>query len=142
MGDYEKKLIEKYEADFHTISSKDAWTKDDLEKMKDLQKLMYYMEVRCAMKDGADYPGQKYMDERGYDGYSYARSMPRHNPANGRFVSGTSYPMGYSYNMSGRRYYDSEHEKFMNDLTRMMNMETDPATREAMEHVAMMLERK
>lgn len=144
MEDSTKKLIEKFEADFQSLSSKNGWTVEDLTRMKDLQKLMYYLEVRCAMKEGADYPGEKYMDERSYDSRSY-RSMPNRSPSTGRFMSGHSWPMGYSYNngynnMSGRRYYDSEHDKFMQDLHRMMDMETDPATREAMENVANMLQ--
>lgn len=147
MEENTKKLIEKFEGDFQTLSSKNAWTPEDLTRMKDLQKLMYYLEVRCAMKEGADYPGEKYMDERSYDGRSYnnsyARSMPNRSPSTGRFTSGHGYPMGYTYamnNMSGRRYYDSEHDKFVQDLHRMMDMETDPATREAMENVANMLQ--
>lgn len=143
MEDHDKKLIEKFEADFRRLSSKEDYNQEDLEKMKNLQKLMYYLEVRCAMKEGADYPGQQYMDERSYDsrsysgGNSYARSMPNRSPSTGRFMSG-NYPMGYG--MSGRRYYDSEQDKFVNDLHRMMEMESDPAAREQMASLARMLE--
>lgn len=144
MGDNDKKLIEKLEVDFHTLSSKDGWTKDDLEKMKNLQKLMYYMEVRCAMKEGEEYPGSKYMDGQSYDSHPYYdgnsyRSMPQHNPSNGRFMSGHGYPVGYSYGMSGRRYYDSERDKFVNELHRAMSSESDPEMRAEMENLARML---
>lgn len=135
MGDSDKKLIEKFEADFQTLSSKNGWTPEDLEKMKNLQKLMYYLEVRCAMKEGADYPGEQYMDERSYDSRSY-RGMPNRSPSTGRFTSG-HYPMNdYSYNMFGRRYYDSEHDSLRNDLQRMMMNEKDPMIRQHMENLA------
>lgn len=135
MGDPDKKLIEKFEADFQTLSSKNGWTPEDLEKMKNLQKLMYYLEVRCAMKEGADYPGEQYMDERSYDSRSY-RGMPNRSPSTGRFTSG-HYPMNdYSYGMSGRRYYDSEHDSLRNDLQRMMMNEKDPMIRQHMENLA------
>jgi len=141
MGDTDKKLIEKFEADFQTLSSKNGWTPEDLEKMKNLQKLMYYLEVRCAMKEGADYPGEQYMDDRSYDSRSY-RSMPNRSPSTGRFTSG-HYPMGYNYNsydnMSGRRYYDDEHSSLRNDLQCYMMSEKDPMIRQHMQDLAGML---
>ena len=142
MGDTDKKLIEKFEADFQTLSSKNGWTAEDLTKMKDLQKLMYYMEVRCAMKEGVEYPGEQYMDDRSYDSRSY-RSMPNRSPSTGRFTSG-HYPMGYNYNsydnVSGRRYYDDGgHASFKNDLQRYMMMEKDPMIRQHMEDLANMM---
>ena len=135
MGDSDKKLIEKFEADFQTLSSKNGWTPEDLEKMKNLQKLMYYLEVRCAMKEGADYPGEQYMDERSYDSRSY-RGMPNRSPSTGRFTSGHYTMNDYSYGMSGRRYYDSEHDSLRNDLQRMMMNEKDPMIRQHMENLA------
>ena len=81
------------------------------------------------MKDGADYPGQQYMEDRNMWGHSY---MPHRSPMTGRYTSGSYMP--------SRRYYDSEHEKFMNDLHRMASMEGDPEIRTAMENVARMLE--
>lgn len=148
MGDTDKKLIEKLEADFQGLSSKNAWTPEDLEKMKNLQKLMYYIEVRCAMKEGGEYPGEQYMDERSYDsrsygGNSYARGGQNRSPSTGRFTSG-HYPMSYnSYNsydnMSGRRYYDDERGNLRNDLQRMLMSEKDPMIRQHMENLAGML---
>lgn len=123
-----KRLIEKFDADFHTLSSKEGWTKEDIEKMKDLQKLMYYMEVRCAMKEGQDYPGSEYMEKRSYDDRSY-RSQPR-NPQNGQY-------MPHSYGMSYgpmRRYYDGPHDNAINELRNAMMMETNPEARAAMEN--------
>lgn len=144
MGDTDKKLIEKLEVDFQGLSSKNAWSPEDLERMKNLQKLMYYIEVRCAMKEGADYPGEQYMDERSFDsrsygGNSYARGSQNRGSSAGRFGSG-HYPMNdYSYDMSGRRYYDSEHNALRNDLQRMMMSEKDPMIRQHMENLAGML---
>lgn len=133
----DKKLIEKLESDFHTLSEKNAWTPEDLEKMKNLQKLMYYMEVRCAMKEGQEYPGSEYMDERSYDGRSYARSMPNRSPSTGRFTSGRSYDGGYnvgnSYGMSGRHYYDDDKMHAVNDLRRMHQNEQNPEVKMAIE---------
>lgn len=141
MGDSDKKLIEKFEADFNNLSSKNGWTPDDLEKMKNLQKLMYYIEVRCAMKEGQDYPGSEYMDQRmSYDNRSYAGggSMPNRNSQTGRFMSG-HYPYGMTYT-SGRRYYDGPHENAVMDLRRMAMNEQDPEARAAMENALRYLE--
>lgn len=128
----DKKLIEEFEADFHKIASQEGWSKEDLEKMKDLQKLMYYMEVRCAMKEGQDYPGSDYMD-------SYARG-PMRNVNTGRFMSHSGYPMSYynrhnEYEMSGRRYYDDEKMSVVNTLRRMHQTEQNPETKMALERV-------
>ena len=144
MDETSKRLIDTLEKDFHELSSKTGWTPEDLERMKNLQKIMYYMEVRCAMKEGEEYPGSEYMDNRGrnsYDGYNSYRGG---NMNRGRSYYGGNGGNGtsghYPYGMSGRHYYDSERDKFMNDLHRMMDSEQDPATREAMENVARMLE--
>ncbi len=141
MEESTKRLIEKFEADFHTLSSKEGWTKDDLEKMKNLQKLMYYLEVRCAMKEGQEYPGSDYMDQRmSYDSRSYAGGNSGQNRSNqtGRYMSGRSNSYGMpTYGMSytgGRRYYDGPHEIAINDLRHMAMTEQDPDARAAMEN--------
>lgn len=168
MGDmHNKKLIEKFDEDFHKISSKEAWEPCDISLMKDLQKLMYYMEVRDAMKDGGEYPGSDYMDERGY-GYGYGdydMSYRRGRDSMGRFTSGDygygnrggygrSYDRGYNRvpgnryydgNMgggSGRRYYDSDKDTTMEYLHRMMDSESRPEMKNAMQMIAQELERK
>ena len=153
------KQVEKVDADYNKIYSQDGWTKEDIEMMKDLQKLMYYIEVRCAMKDGAEYPGEQYMDEmsyngydsRSYDGYdnSYARGGYGRGNMGGRSMTmqygrPVSYGRGsmYSNGMSGRRYYDGEKEKAMNDLRRMMSMEQDPEKQAMIESAIHALEMK
>ena len=141
-------VLEELESDFHKVGDKMEWTDADIEKMKNIQKLMYYMEVRCAMKEGQDYPGAGYIDDRmsrdsrSYnDRNSYARGGQPRN-AMGRYTSGrNSYTHPYGY-ASGRRYYDSEHENALNDLRHMMSMEDDPEKREAMEEIVRMLEMK
>jgi len=136
MEENTKKLIEKFEGDFQTLSSKNAWTPEDLTRMKDLQKLMYYLEVRCAMKEGQEYPGEQYMDERSYDSRSY-RGMPNRSPSTGRFTSGRSYEGGYnmgnSYGMSGRHYYDDDKLHAVNDLRRMHQNEQNPEVKMVIE---------
>lgn len=160
MDDTTKRLIDTFEKDFHELSSKGAWTSEDLVKMKDLQKIMYYLEVRCAMKEGNEYPGSEYMDGgssfrgRGRSGNSYGGNS--YGGSYDNSYGGNSYDHPYydgrgnrgggggsgnrSSNMSGRRYYDGEREKFMNELNRMMDSEQDPRTREAMENLARMIE--
>lgn len=152
------KQVEKFDADYSKIYSQDGWTKEDIEMMKDLQKLMYYIEVRCAMKDGADYPGEQYMDDmsyngydsRSYDGYdnSYARGGYGRGGMGRSMAMQNGRPMPYGRNgmygngMSGRRYYDGEKENAMNDLRRMMSMEQDPEKRSMIESAIHALEMK
>lgn len=150
-----KRLIEKYEADYHKIASKETWTKDDITMMKDLQKLMYYIEVRCAMKEGNDYPGSEHMP----DAMSYARGRN----SMGQYTSGGSghYPMengpwyydqmnnggsGSHYNndygVSGNRYYDGEKEAVIHKLHRMLDKEDNPMKRTAIQDVLREFEQK
>lgn len=120
----EQRLIEKYEADFDKISSKETWSKEDITMMKDLQKLMYYLEVRCAMKEGTIERGHSYDS---YHGYSNGRSG-RWNP---------------NYDgMYGRKYYDGEKEAAIHKLHRMMDSEDNPETRMAIQNVIRELEMK
>ena len=170
MGDMHKKLIEKFDEDFHKISSKEGWEPCDITLMKDLQKLMYYMEVREAMKSGGEYPGSEYMDERGYGYGDYDMSYRRGRDSMGRFTSGDygygnrggygdrgygrSYDQGYGRmpgnryydgNMgggSGRRYYDSDKDTTMEYLHRLMENETRSDLKNAMQMIAQELERK
>lgn len=110
MRDKMKRQIEMFEADYDKIASKEVWDPSDITKMKDLQKLMYYLEVRCAMKDGNDYPGSEHMS-RGYDGRSYGR-MPY-----------------------GRNYYDSERRDAIDRLHRMMDEENNQEVKMALHEV-------
>lgn len=140
MGDMMKRQIEKFEADYDQIAAKGSWNKDEIEMMKDLQKLMYYLEVRCAMKEGGEYPGSEYMDKQSYDmAHSYARGQMR-NPMNGRYMSygrSGSYPMYYD-----RRYYDSEKENAVHELHHMMDSKTDPEIKMAIQSAIHDLEMK
>lgn len=169
MEDMDKKLVEKLDVDFHKWASKEGWDPCDITLMKDLQKLMYYIEVRDAMKNGTkQYPGSEYMeDERsyrrgrnamgqftsghqdyGYDNYD-GRSM--HNmPMNdapwdydGRYYEQGSGRRYYDdMRASGRRYYDSEKDNTVNYLRRMMDSETRPDMKTAMQNVLRELESK
>lgn len=165
MGDMMKKQIDKFEADYNKIASKEAWEPKDITMMKDLQKLMYYLEVRCTMKEGGEYPGSEYIDEG--SGRSYARNQVRNRNAMGQFTSNGSgmYPMGYgrlddmsgtdgmsgrryydggSYMRggSGRRYYDAEKEKAIHELHRLMDSKDDPEIRATLQNVIHELEMK
>lgn len=170
MGDMDRKLLEKLKEDFHKISSKEGWEPCDITLMKDLQKLMYYMEVRDAMKTGGEYPGSDYMDERSY-GYGYGdydMSYRGRDRMTGRFTSGdpgygarSGYGYGRSYDQgygrmsgnryyegggggggSGRRYYDGEKDSMVEYLHRMMESESRPELKNAMQMIAQELERK
>lgn len=134
-----KKLIERYENDFDKLSANENYTPEQLTRMKDLQKLMYYMEVRCAMKEGQDYPGSNFMpngEERNYARHhdSMGRFASGHYPSsdNGNWYydnmgSGRNYYDGYDGgNTSGRRYYDSEKEKAIHYLHKRLDSESRP----------------
>lgn len=151
MGENMYKQVEEFQKDYDKIYAKGKWEPCDYTTMKDLQKLMYYIEVREAMKNGGDYSGSEYMDQNSYNrGYSYARGNTMHNPLNGRFMprggSGT-YPMGngpwyYDNGMSGRRYYDGEKEDAIHKLHKAMDAETNPDFRMAIQEAIRMLEGK
>lgn len=137
------KLIEKFENDFDKIASLDGWTKEQIEMMKDLEKLMYYIEARCAMKEG------KYEYE---DDYSGARGGRRRDSM-GRYSS--DYDYGYdnriprymyddmsmrSGGMSGRRYSRNSHNESMADELEKALMETkNERSREAIEYAMRVL---
>lgn len=144
------KQVEEFQKDYDKIYAKGKWEPCDYTTMKDLQKLMYYIEVREAMKNGNDYPGSEYMDQNSYNrGYSYARGGRMHNPSNGRFMprgSGT-YPMDngpwyYDDGMSSRRYYDGEKEDAVHKLHKIMDSETNPEFKMAIQEGIRMLEGK
>lgn len=133
----DKRKYEELESDFNKILSKGEWKPEDLCKMKDIQKILYYIDVRQAMKEGADYPGEQYMPEA----MSYARGR---NMNNGRYMSrdmgrgsGTYYPpymdgqnQWDGMNTPGRNYYDSQKEKYLHKIHNMMD-NTDDAERKA-----------
>lgn len=133
MGDMMKKQIERFDSEYNEIFSKSSWTKENIEMMKDLQKLMYYLEVRCAVKEDGDYPGSEYMDRRSYD------RAPMHNSMNGHYTYDKYYDHGTMY---GRRYYDSEKENAVHELHRLMDSKNDPEIKMAIQEVIHRLEMK
>lgn len=154
------KLIDKFSEDFYQLSSREGWTKEDLENMKNLQKLMYYIEVRCAMKDELEDEedeeemeySRSYNDGRSYGsryydgGNMYGRGGGYSNGRSGRYgrtgvrrSNGSSYGGGMPYN--SRRYYDNEKENSMNDLRQMISMEQDPEKRSMLENIMHSLEK-
>lgn len=104
-----KKQVEKFQQDYDTIFSKEKWEPHEITLMKDLQKLMYYIEVRCAMKEASDDNWNP--DERSYRGQM---RMP--------------HTSGY-----GRRYYDGEKEDAINRMYHLMDNETNPEARKALQ---------
>lgn len=137
MGHEIKKQNEDFQADFDKIYAKGTWTKDEISMMKDLKKLIYYNKVICAMDEGTEYPGSEYMPDM-----SYARGR---NPMNGQFVSRDMYhypDWPNSYDMSGRRYYDSEKEKAIHKLHHMMENTDDPERKNALKIAINELEMK
>lgn len=132
MGADVKHENEAFKADFDKIFAKGTWTKEDLSMMKDLKKIIYYNLAICAMEESGEHPGEGYLPEM-----SYARGR---NSMNGQYVSRDS---GYSgrryYNnsyddmtSSGRKYYDSEKEKAIHMLHRMMENTDDPDRKNAL----------
>ena len=134
-----KRLLHEYDADFHRIADKGSWSPEEITRMKDLQKLMYYIEVRCAMKEGEEYPGSEYMDV----GKSYARGGQRRNPVNGQYMSYRTmdgnryYDDGRGY---GRRYYDTEDA--IHKLHKLMDSENNPEFKMAIQEAIHTLEAK
>lgn len=116
------KTRERLEKEFKEISSCDKWTRDDLTKMKDILKSMYYIDVINAMNDTGEFPGsEELMRNRSYDN---GMSGQRRN-AMGQFsrngMSGI-YPMNsYPVNTYGRRYYDSEKDHAIQELRRKID---------------------
>lgn len=148
MGDIMKRTLAELEKDFEKVASKNAWDPADITRMKDLQKLMYYMDVRCAMKEGEDYPGSEYMP----DGAS--KTFARGRNRMGQFTSGNMnggmwdnrsgmyhYPdMYYDGGMSGRRYYDSERDKNLHKLHHMMENTDDESRKSALDFAIKVIE--
>lgn len=142
-----------FQKDYDKIYAKGTWTKEDIETMKDLKKLIYYNKVICAMDEGGEYPGSEHMPDARM---SYAQGRD----AMGRYTSGTMgrsdgsgmhYPQ-YMYDngrnywddswASGRRYYDSEKEKAIHKLHHMMENTDDPERKNALKIAINELEQK
>lgn len=159
MNNQDKKIIDRLENEFYQIASnaisqQESIEREDIENMKDLQKICYYMEVRCAMKEAEEYMDEEYMDDSDYQKRSYGNRYYNGGNVYGRGntnsytrggYSRTSGRRGSSYTnngRSGRRYYDNEAEKenSMNDLRQMLQMEQDPEKRSMLEGIMYVLE--
>ena len=114
------KVLERLENEYQQYASSEKWTKDCVEMMKDLQKLMYYIEVRDAMKYGSnDYDDNERSYRRGPNMHSY-----------------NSYGnYGYHGSTSGRRYYDSDAEQTKRRLQSIYDSESNPEVRDALMRV-------
>lgn len=136
MGAQMKQQNEAFEKDFKTIYDKGTWSPQDIAQMKDLKKLIYYNKVICAMDEGDEYPGSDYMP----DMRSYARGR---DAMTGRYVSrDMRYPDDHMWEMSGRKYYDSEKEKAIHKLHQMMENTDDPERKSALKIALNELEMK
>lgn len=145
MGESVYRQIEEFEKDYNKIFDKGAWEPCDYAMMKDLQKLMYYLEVREAMKQGEEYPESDYMER------SYARGGRGRSSRAGRYMDrgsgGYSMNSGRSYyddggRMSGRQYYDDEKEDVIHKLHKAMDVERNPEYKTAFQEAIRMLEMK
>ena len=142
-----QKLIEKYEEDFDKISSKEGWEPNDITIMKDLQKLMYYIELRCAMKEGQQDNWEP--SERSYRGQSRGGGGGGSGAGYGGYGAGRYGTMGGGSGRyyderggSGRRYYDDEKESALGRLYKMMESEANPEARMAIQMAIRELENK
>lgn len=132
MGADIKRENDAFQADYEKIFAKGTWSLEDLTRMKEYKKLIYYNKVICAMDEGEAYPGSEHMP------FQNGGSGARNRDGMGRFTSGMMpYPYyegsGNRYygdpwgdNGSGRRYYDSEKEKAIHKLHSMMESTDDP----------------
>jgi len=159
MNSQDKKIIDRLENEFYQIASnvasqQESIEREDIENMKDLQKICYYMELRCAMKESEGYEDEEYMDDdyqkrsytnRYYNGgnmYGRGNSYTRGGYGYGRYSGRMGNP--YMNGRSGRRSYDNESEKeaSMNDLRQWLQMEQDPEKRSMLESVMRVMEEK
>jgi hypothetical protein len=156
MNNQDRKIIEGLENQFYQIASQaiaqENIEREDIENMKDLQKICYYMEVRCAMKEGDGYDDGEYMNDMEYQNRSYGNRYYNGNGNMNMSNRGNSYARGgmrnysrrnvpYMNGNSGRRYYDgNEKDNSMNDLMQMIQMEQDPEKRAMLEGIKHVLE--
>lgn len=158
MNSQDKKIIDRLDNEFYNIASnaisqQDSIEKEDLENMKDIQKICYYMELRCAMKENENYDDEEYMNDEEYQKRSYTN---RYYNGGNMYGRGNSYARGgygrtsgrrgnsYMNGRSGRRYYDNEVDKesSMDDLRQWIQMEQDPEKRSMLESFMRVMEDK
>ena len=136
MDDKMRKLVDRFDADFHEYAGKATWEAKDITMMKDLQKLMYYIEVRCAMKEADDRRDYSYADNDRSYGMGYNRGG--YGGPGRKYYNG---PSNYS-NATGRRYYDDERENAIRRLHQIMDSESNQELRMAMQNVINELEER
>lgn len=153
MGADIKRENEAFLADYKKVYDKGTWSLEDLTRMKEYKKLIYYNLAICAMEDGDGFPGSEHLT-------AGARGR---NPM-GQFTSGNRWgnpdysDMGYGTGMghypwetgnryyddmegtSGRRYYDSEKKKTLHKLHSMLENTDDPERRSALEFAINVME--
>lgn len=163
-----RRLIARFENDFDSLSANEKYTKEQLEIMKDLEKVMYYIEARDLMRQQQSRPEymnspdmegggygvnrnamgrftsgaypmmmdeQRYYDNNGGNGYGYGGYGGNGNGGGGYGGYGNNYGNGY-----GRRYYDSEKEKAVQYLRKMMGSEMNPDRSSEIQEVIQWLE--
>ena len=158
MNNQDMKIINKLEDHFYQIASQvasqEVIEREDIENMKDLQKICYYMEVRCAMKENEGYDDEEYQNDMEYQNQNRSYSNRYYNGGNmGMNGRGNSYARGGYNRTSGRRYnsymgngysnrrsFDGEKENSINDLRQMLQMEQDPEKRSMLEGIMHVLE--
>lgn len=157
MNNQDMKIIDRLENEFyqiasHATSQQGSIEREDIENMKDLQKICYYMEVRCAMKESEEYEDEEYTDGSDNQRRSYNN---RYYGGGSMSMRGNSYNRGgygygrysgrrnsYTGGRSGRRYYDNDAEKenSVNDIRQWIQMEQDPEKRAMLENAMRFLE--
>ena len=163
MGSNYEHENEMYQQDYNKMFAKGSWTKDEIEMMKNLKKLIYYNTVLCEMEKGKD---RREAWENEYGGSGANGNQMRN--ANGQFTSGNGmgtypgnvgsgmyYPPYYydnglgSWNdggryydgmTSGRRYYDNEREDAKQKFRHMMETTNDPELKSAAKMALSVLE--
>lgn len=154
MGADIKRENEAFQADYEKIFAKGTWTLEDLTRMKEYKKLIYYNKVICAMDEGEAYPGSEFIPQNGSGARNRNGSGARNRNGMGQYTSGM---MGQPYyegsgnryyddqwgdNGSGRRYYDSEKEKAIHKLHSLMENTDDPERKNAYKIALHELEQK
>ena len=153
MDESMKKARERLMDEFRQASSAEKWTPECITLMKNLLKNVYYIDVICAKEDGEEYPGSEYMPEASYARGQRRNAMGQYSrngsydgrPISGNYPSLGMYPMNSynnSYNdsyrrggMSGRRYYDNEMGNIVHKMEHMMETETNPEKRMAIQEI-------
>ncbi len=138
MDETMKKARERFYSEFTQMfskaASKEDWSKDCVEIMKDLLKSIYYIDVLDAMHNPEEYDENYSRNgyDRGYNSYDQGRSNARGRDSMGRFTSRDG-----GYGMSGRHFYGSYNDDRMATMERLqglMNNEPNNEVRMALQN--------